>query len=153
MKLPRTRGCFVCGVANPLGLNLEFRAVADAVEADVTFRPEHVGFRDTVHGGLLATVLDEAMVWACGVQAGAFAYCAELTTRFLQPARPGVPLRITATLTVNKRGRLFEVAGELRGLDGTIHATASGKYLPMPPPVLEPMLTDFVGDVSAIIRR
>lgn len=151
--LPRTRGCFVCGVANPHGLALEFRAVGETVEADLVFRSEHIGFRDTVHGGLLATVLDEAMVWACGVQTGVFAYCAEQTTRFLQPARPGVPLRVTATLTSDKRGRLFEVAGELRGLDGVIHATASGKYLPIPSPALEPMLADFVGDVGAILKR
>jgi acyl-coenzyme A thioesterase PaaI-like protein len=151
--LPRTRGCFVCGVANPQGLALEFRTAGDAVETDVVFRPEHVGFRDTIHGGLLATVLDEAMVWACGIRVGVFAYCAELTTRFLQPARPGVPLRVIATLTANKRGRLFEVSGEVRGLDGTVYATASGKYLPIPPPVLEPMLTDFVGDIGAILRR
>lgn len=153
MKLPRTRGCFVCGVANPMGLALEFQAVDDAVEADVMFRTEHAGFRDTVHGGLLAAVLDEAMVWVCGVRVGVFAYCAELTTRFLQPARPGVVLRVRATLTANKRGRLFEVVGELRGPDGTVHATASGKYLPIPPPALEPMLDDFVGDIDAIIRR
>jgi acyl-coenzyme A thioesterase PaaI-like protein len=140
-------------VANPQGLNLEFRSVGDAVEADVTFRAEHVGFRDTVHGGLLATVLDEAMVWACGVQTGAFAYCAELTTRFLRPVRPGVPLRITANLTANKRGRLFELAGELRVLDGTVHATASGKYLPIPADALAPMLTDFVGDVRPVLQR
>lgn len=153
MKLPRTRSCFVCGVENPLGLNLEFQSAADGVETTVTFRPEHAGFRATVHGGLLATVLDEAMVWACGVQAGAFAYCAELTTRFVRPVTPGVPLRATAHLTANKRGRLFEAAGELRAADGTIHATATGKYLPIPAAALAPMLTDFIGDVASVLRR
>ena len=67
LKLPRTRSCFVCGVGNPLGLNLAFQSTGTTVTAVFRPRAEHVGFKRVVHGGLIATVLDEAMVWACGV--------------------------------------------------------------------------------------
>ena len=68
LKLPHTRSCFVCGLNNPLGLKLDFETDGRIVRAHFAPRPEHVGFRETVHGGLIATVLDEAMVWVIGVR-------------------------------------------------------------------------------------
>jgi len=68
--------------------------------------PEHVGFKGTVHGGIISTVLDEVMVWACGVQTKRFAYSAELNFRFLEPMQPGEELVATGELTANRRNRL-----------------------------------------------
>ena len=56
--LPHTRSCFVCGEANPLGLNLRFETDGRIVHTKFRPRPEHAGFRGVVHGGLIATVLD-----------------------------------------------------------------------------------------------
>jgi acyl-coenzyme A thioesterase PaaI-like protein len=66
-KLPHTHSCFVCGESNPAGLNLRFETDGRVVRARFTPRVEHVGFKQVVHGGIIATVLDEIMVWACAV--------------------------------------------------------------------------------------
>src|SRR2546430_16646152 len=63
LKLPHTKSCFVCGLNNPLGLKLDFETDGQNVRARFVPRTEHVGFRETVHGGLISTVLGEAMVW------------------------------------------------------------------------------------------
>ena len=88
LKLPHTKSCFVCGLNNPLGMKLDLETDGQIVRARFAPRPEHVGFTETIHGGLIATVLDEAMVWVVGVRTKRFSYCAELNVRFLQPARP-----------------------------------------------------------------
>jgi len=88
LKLPHTKSCFVCGLHNPQGLKLDLETDGQIVRAKFVLRAEHVGFRETIHGGIISTVLDEAMVWAVGVRTKRFAYCAELNVRFLQPARP-----------------------------------------------------------------
>src|SRR6266851_3902380 len=67
LKLPHTKSCFVCGLNNPLGMKLDLETDGQIVRARFLPRPEHVGFRETIHGGLISTVLDEAMVWAVGV--------------------------------------------------------------------------------------
>ena len=72
-ELPHTRSCFVCGESNPLGLQLRFHADGDEVRTRFVPRPEHIGFKGVVHGGLLATLLDEIMVWACAVRTKRFA--------------------------------------------------------------------------------
>jgi len=105
--LPHTRFCFVCGESNPAGLNLRFETDGRLVQTRFVPRPEHVGFRRTVHGGLTATLLDEIMVWACAVQTKRFAFCAELNVRFLNPVRPGEALVASGELVSNRRGRLF----------------------------------------------
>jgi uncharacterized protein (TIGR00369 family) len=144
--LPHTRSCFVCGESNPLGLNVRFETDGRCVRARFVPRPEHVGFRQTVHGGLVATLLDETMVWACAVQTKLFAFCADLNVRFLNPVRPDQPALATAELVVNRRNKIFEAKSELRDEAGLVLATATGKYLPIKQGQAEDWATDFVGD-------
>ena len=96
LKLPHTKSCFVCGLNNPLGLKLDFETDGRIVRTRFVPRPEHIGFKATVHGGLISTVLDEAMVWVIGVRTKRFSYCAELNVRFVQPARPNEELLVIA---------------------------------------------------------
>ncbi len=142
--LPHTRSCFVCGESNPAGLRLRFETDGRLVQTRFVPRAEHVGFRQTVHGGLTATLLDEIMVWACAVQTKRFAFCADLNVRFLNPVRPGEVLIASGELVSNRRGKLFEAKAELRDQAGLVLATASGKYLPIKPGEAADMATDFV---------
>jgi len=149
-ELPHTRSCFVCGESNPLGLNLRFFADVEGVQTRFTPRAEHIGFKGVIHGGLLATVLDEVMVWACAVRTRRFAYCAELTVRYLKPVSPGVELTAIGTLVEDCRGRLFQANGELRDSSETVIARATGKYLPIANESVGPLAEDFVGDGSLL---
>jgi acyl-coenzyme A thioesterase PaaI-like protein len=145
-ELPHTLGCFVCGEANPMGLNLRFHTDGHTVHTRFVPRGEHIGFRGVMHGGLISTVLDEVMVWAVGVAVKRFAFCAEMTVRFLSPARPGMVLVATGMLAEDRRGRVFHTRGELRAAgSGLLLATATGKYLPVPADQLPAMEADFVG--------
>jgi uncharacterized protein (TIGR00369 family) len=145
-QLPHTHSCFVCGESNPIGLNLRFETEGQIVRTRFTPRPEHIGFKQVVHGGIAATLLDEIMVWACAVQTKQFAYCAELTVRFLSPLRPGQEVLANAELTANRRNKIFEAKGEIKDRDGKLLASAAGKYLPVKAVELADMATDFVGD-------
>jgi acyl-coenzyme A thioesterase PaaI-like protein len=149
-KLPGTRSCFVCGESNPIGLKLRLETDGQIVQTHFVPKPEHVGFKQTVHGGMISTLLDEVMVWACGVHTKRFAYCVELVVRFLQTIRPGESITAVGQLVANRRGRLFETKGELRNGDGIVVATASGKYLPIKPALAAELAADFVGDPKTI---
>ncbi len=148
--LPDTRSCFVCGEANPAGLKLRFETDGRIVRALFVPRADHVGFQGVVHGGITATVLDEIMVWACMAQTKRFAYCAELTVRFLNPLRPSEETIATGELVTNRRDKIFEARADLKDADGKIFATATGKYLPVKSMELADMATDLVGDPGQI---
>ena len=147
-ELPHTHSCFVCGESNPLGLRFRFETDGRIVQTRFTPRAEHAGFKGVVHGGIISTLLDEIMVWACAVQTKRFAYCAELTVRFVTPLRPGEEIVARAELIANRRDKIFEAKAELRNAVGEIVATGAGKYLPIKAKDVEDMATDFVGNAK-----
>ena len=130
-----------------MGLKLRFQSDGRVVRGEFRPRAEHNGFKEVVHGGIISTVLDEIMVWACAVQTRQFGFCAELNVRFQHPLRPGELAIATAELVSNRRNRIFEAKGELRSTQGTLFATSTGKYLPISADDREVLLTEFIGDV------
>jgi uncharacterized protein (TIGR00369 family) len=143
--LPHTKSCFVCGDSNPLGLQLKFQSDGRLVRTVFTPRQEHIGFKHVVHGGILATLLDEIMVWACVASTRRVAYCAELTVRFQKPARPDAPLTVEAELVTNRRNKIFEARAWVRDADGALLSEATGKYLPVSDSEAQVMMTDLLG--------
>jgi acyl-coenzyme A thioesterase PaaI-like protein len=131
LELPHTNGCLVCGRDNPHGLKLSLQ-VDDGdgtVHIDFTPRPPHIGFEGIIHGGVLATVLDEAMVWAATWHGRRFCLCGSMSIRFHAPARVDDALRVRAKVT-NARKGLMETTGEVtRGNE--VIAIASAKYVPL----------------------
>lgn len=60
VQQPNSRDCFVCGVENPIGLNLTFYSVgAGKVEAEYIVPNVYQGYPGVVHGGVVAALLDE----------------------------------------------------------------------------------------------
>ena len=144
--LPHTHSCFVCGESNPFGLNLRFHTDGRIVRVEFKPRPEHVGFKHATHGGIISTVLDEVMFWACAVPTKQFAFCAEMTVRFQQPLRPGDTAIATAELVNNRKNRIFEAKAELRNQADALLATATGKYVPVKAADLTELAADIVGE-------
>ena len=130
MELPHTAGCLVCGRSNPIGMHLSLHVDGDgAVRTSFTPSPRHIGFDGLIHGGVLATVLDEAMVWSAIWASKRACVAGEMNIRFRLPARVDQPLTCIAKVTLN-RSRMIEATGELLDAAGQIVAAATGKYMP-----------------------
>jgi len=127
---------------------MRFHSDGQVVRGEFRPCPEHTGFQQVVHGGIISTVLDEIMVWACAVRTRQFAFCAELTVRFQRPVHPGELMIATAELVSNRRNRLFEAKASLSYSTGVIAAVSTGKYLPIGEADREQLLTEFIGDVA-----
>lgn len=126
------RVCFVCGEKNPIGLKLRLRTDAERGEssAEVIFRDDFQGWTKVVHGGLLATVLDEAMIYAAGAT-GRLCVTGEITVRFIKPASTGTPYALKGRFLEDK-GRIVLAESELLDGDGEQLARASGKLFKIP---------------------
>ena len=123
------RLCFGCGSENPRGLGLKFRIEDGRAVADFT-PPEYLqGFPGYVHGGGVATMLDEAMGWAAYGQ-GIWAMTARLTVRMRDSVPLGEPLTMTASF-LRDRGRFLELRAELRSAQGVLLAQADGLFVRM----------------------
>ena len=119
--------CFVCGRDNPDGLRLDFRMDGGKGEAaaEVTFAERFQGWETVVHGGLQATVLDEAMIKAAWA-AGRRSVTGEMTVRYVKPVRTGTPYLVRGRVTGGK-GKITLAESELVNMDGEVAARATGK--------------------------
>jgi acyl-coenzyme A thioesterase PaaI-like protein len=128
---PGTRHyCFGCGALNPHGLKLDFRIEGKRAVAEFQPRAEHQGYPGLVHGGLIATALDEAMGWAM-FTVGVWAVTGKMEVRYRQP----LPLDGGATVSgevVRNRGRWLEVRGEVRSAGGKLVAESHALFMRLP---------------------
>ena len=105
MKFETYGNCFVCGEKNPNGLHLSFEIDKEKKTLKTTFiaSPTYQGWDGIVHGGIISTLLDEAMaklVYELGYQA----VTASLEVKFKKPAPILEPLSVFGEITeVNKR--------------------------------------------------
>ncbi len=118
--------CFACGKRNPDGLHLEFADTEDGLTTTIAFDERFQGYRNIVHGGLVSTVLDEAMVTLLN-RTGVLALTAELTVRFLAPVRVGEPITFTARL-VGSRRNIHRVEAEATR-DGRTVARSEARFI------------------------
>jgi uncharacterized protein (TIGR00369 family) len=121
------RGCFGCGDLNPKGLKLAFRLEDGAAVAEFDPQPHHQGYPGVMHGGLVATILDEAMSWAVYSQ-GIWAMTARMQVRFRRSVPLARRLRVSARVT-NRRHRVVEASAELRDDGGSLLAEGEGAFL------------------------
>lgn len=125
--LEDNKTCFACGKANPDGLRLPIRNLPGRVELDFAVPEKFQGWKGIVHGGIVATILDELCAWA-GTNAGYNVVTAEIQIRWRKPLHVGERFHGTGRVTAEK-GRLVLAESRIEAEDGTLIAEASGKMI------------------------
>lgn len=127
MSLEDNDMCYACGGRNEKGLRLEFVFFKQDNTIETTFVPSsyHQGWKGVVHGGVIATVLDEAMAKLVHFL-GYRALTASLDIRFKDMARTMEPLKVRAEVTRLTRRLIFAKAIANRE-DGQVIAEADSK--------------------------
>lgn len=125
--------CFGCGGANPHGMKLVFEADESNRRIIGQFRlgPEYQGATGFIHGGIIATVLDEVMSKVSRFS-NVRAVTAELTIEYLRPVRVDEDLRIEGYST-RRNGRELYHEGEIRNAAGTLLARGRGRFVIIDP--------------------
>ncbi|MGB7160383.1 MAG: PaaI family thioesterase [Tepidisphaeraceae bacterium] len=149
LELPHTPGCLVCGPGNPYGMQLSSHVDPATGIVTLPFKAEahQIGFEGIVHGGMLATVVDEAMVWAATWNQRRFCVCGELSVRFRSPVSVGMKLNVEARVEYS-RPKLVQVAATVRTANGAIVAAGEGKYVPMSAEQSERVMRTLIDDPS-----
>ena len=121
--------CFGCGGANARGMQLTFEQDDSASKIRGAFRlgPEYQGGTGFIHGGIIATVLDEVMGKVCRFR-GVRAVTAELGVEYLKPVPVDVDLLIEG-YELEMNGRNLKIVGEIRDAAGQLLARARGRFV------------------------
>ncbi len=130
MEFRADERCFACGKENEWGIKLSFRKEGEEVIASFIPHPNYQGYSGILHGGIISTVLDEAMFYAVYFS-GEKAATAELTVRFKRPVPVSGEYLVYGKLE-EKKGRLLIASARLVDKEGKVYAEARGKFLPVP---------------------
>ncbi len=137
---PSARMCFVCGVENAAGLRIKFFDDGpNACRAEVILSDSHQGYPGIAHGGIVATMLDEAAGRAAmSGHPDRFMFTAKIEIRYRQQVPLHRPLTLLARLEKD-RGRMATATAEVRLEDGTMAAEATVTLMEIPPDELRKM--------------
>jgi acyl-coenzyme A thioesterase PaaI-like protein len=110
IKQPNSRHCFVCGLENPVGLQLKIYQLGPGLIETTFTAPEHFqGYPGVLHGGIVATILDEISGRAHmgDPSQPRFMFTGKLEVIYRKNVPTGQPLRI-----VGKAGKAHGRAAE-----------------------------------------
>ena len=121
--------CFGCGGANPRGMQLAFERDDERRRILGRFRlgPDYQGGPGFIHGGIIATLLDEAM-GKLNRFSDVQAVTVELTIEYLKPIRVDEEITVEAA-EVERNGRRLLHRGEIRNLAGEVLARGRGTFV------------------------
>lgn len=135
VKQAQALHCFVCGVENAFGLHLDFYEMVPTgggpaqVVVDYTVPAHYQGYPGIVHGGIIATMLDEVMSRTIfRGESPRYVVTAKLSVRYRKPVPVETPLRLTGRV-VEDKGRLISVAGTIHGPGGILLAEAEAQLV------------------------
>ena len=120
--------CFVCGPSNPIGLNVRFRLEEDVCRGEFTPLPQHMGFTNVTHGGIVFALLDDVManwMWLRGEHS----FTAKADIRYRSELPVGTPVHMEGRC-VKRKGRLAMMEGVIKGqADDFVYAEASASFM------------------------
>ena len=119
--------CFACGAENENGLRLRITESDNGVQADINLPLWTQGYKKTVHGGIISTILDEMTVWAA-YKRGYKCVTAELCIRWKKTMNTQKDYTAHAWVR-NVKHRLVQAESEIRDGNHNIIASAEAKLL------------------------
>ena len=120
--------CFGCSPRNPHGLQLKFWRTDQGCYTRCAI-PDHLcGWDGIVHGGILATLLDEVGGWTLIAQLGRLGVTGSLSVRYVRPVHTNVELRVQGEIL--KHSRSFAVIrSTIHDLDGGLLVEGESKWI------------------------
>ena len=131
----RTYGnhCFGCGPENETGLQLKFKLNEETERFVCKFKlpARFEGPPSHAHGGIIATILDEAMGKVSKLR-NIIAVTGQMSITYIRPVPLGKPL-ITEGWEVSVRGREHNRVAEIRNAKGEVLAQSTGVFIEIDP--------------------
>jgi acyl-coenzyme A thioesterase PaaI-like protein len=124
---PHWPTCLGCGPDNESGFHLQVRREGEEVVAEHTFADRHSGAPGIVHGGAVATVVDDVLGFLLYV-ARIAGVTRHLEVDYLKPVLTGIPYVVRAKVD-SREGRKLWVSCACTAPDGTVTFTAKALFL------------------------
>lgn len=139
IKQPNSRMCFICGVENPVGLKLKIYQSAPGIIETTYTAPDHFqGYPGVLHGGIVATILDEISGRALmgDPSKPRFMFTGKLEVKYRKNVPVGQPLKIIGK-AMKSKGKTAEGWAGIYDRDDTLLAEATTLLIDVPQEIFE----------------
>ena len=127
-SIEAANNCFACGPDNPIGLKIDFTVDGDRCTGEFTATDNHVGFENTVHGGIIFSCLDDVMANVL-YQQKRKAHTARCEIRYRQALEVGRTVLLSGWIE-SERKRLIVLKAEARlKQDDSLVAAAEASFM------------------------
>jgi uncharacterized protein (TIGR00369 family) len=127
-ELSDDKYCFACGPLNPIGLRMEVSYRENKAICRLVLKREFQGWKNIVHGGVVATILDEIMAHAVMRYVGK-AVTTSLQITYRVPLHVGQEIQAEGHV-VQEKSRGVVARGEIRGVENQkLIATAESRLV------------------------
>ncbi len=128
MAIEAATMCFACGPDNPIGLRISFELKDGVCTGEFTADENHVGYENTVHGGIIFSALDDVMANVLYLQ-NIKAHTARCEIRYRKALQVGQAVRLRGWIE-DERRRLIVLRGEVRlASDDSVVAECEASFM------------------------
>ena len=123
--------CFGCAPNNPFGLHMEFYEDGDYIVSYWQPERNYQGWVDTMHGGVLSTLIDETCGWVVTRKMQTSGFTTSLNVKFRKAVSTNEPrLTIRANIVKQMRNLLF-IHAEILNSEGELCVEGETTYFLM----------------------
>ncbi|MBU0733140.1 MAG: PaaI family thioesterase [Proteobacteria bacterium] len=152
IQKPEGHYCFACGTENPIGLNLKFYRLGDAVCSDITLGRYHEGWQNIAHGGIISTLLDEVMSWAIMYSKKTFLVTRKMDIKYVRNVSIGIPLTVTGKLVDDSAPPKIRARAEIRDDQGRLLVRSNGEFVALSGKQFSSVPTSFKNQMSSLFE-
>lgn len=129
-ELPNVdRECFGCGPENHHGLHMTFQSNGESIRTCLTVPSRFRGWSKLVHGGVIATILDETMSWTAIHLLERFILTKNMSVQFHRPLYVGTPIVASGCIKRNDSDRKALVVAQLFDDKERLCASSEGEFI------------------------
>lgn len=154
IPIPKLQGhyCFACGTANPIGLQLRFYRLNDAVCSDITLGREYEGWENMAHGGIVSTLLDEVMSWTIIYFKKDFFVTRKMQIKYVRPVLIGQPLTVRGRI-LRSDSRVVKARGVVLDQEGRLLVRSDAEFVFVPEDKLSSVPEGLKMDMRNLFRQ
>ena len=125
--------CFGCGAQNPHGLKMSFSTDGERVFSFMHVPPTMTGWDQTIHGGILSTMLDEIMGWSVIYLLKKIGITQSITVTFNKAVHASERLTIVGGIQAKQSERSALMQAAIFDADDILCVEATGQFTTMRP--------------------
>ncbi|MHA2295591.1 MAG: PaaI family thioesterase [Candidatus Hodarchaeales archaeon] len=120
--------CFGCSQTNENGLHLRIWVSEEGCYTRCVIPGHFSGFKGVIHGGIIATLLDEVAAWTIMTQFFQMGLTLEVRVKYLKPVPTDTEIVVKGAIT-KRDGKKVKVHSAIYSLEGNILSECESKWL------------------------